>query len=736
MFFIASVVIASANNTSESMSCSDTLPEIQVGAERVEVLEKNNAVGSTILFSKQIEQQRHEAVKDLSAVVPNVYMPDYGSKMTSSMYVRGLGARIDNPVMGLMIDNISIANKNSYDFNFFDLRSAEVYRGPQGTMFGRNTIGGVICLTTLSPLQYSGTRAAAGYANHNTMFARASHYHKINDCFGVSAAAYYTRSDGFFTNIYDNSKADNYQEGGARLRMEGILTDQTAISGVVQYDFTDQGGFAYHQPDKPINHNDPCSYLRHNLIAGLTIKSNLPENLSITSTTSYQFLKDDMLMDQDYLPLSYFTLQQKQTEHVVSEDLILRPKKSLDYGWNWLSGLYVSYKHNAMSAPVTFLKDGIDSLILKNANASFGSYQIQIQEPSFVIGSDFLTNEADVALYHTSYYRWQNKWQIEAGVRLEYEHQWFNYNSHGSLHACFYNNSTQTSSPYTEINSRLKGNTALNYFEALPRVAVSYNANNWAAYASVSEGYKAGGFNTQLFSDILQNQMRKDMIGTSGADYNVEDVITYKPERCITFEIGASAQKRYDDWRLQGALTAYELEVFNQQQTVFPKVGTGRLMTNAGHSRSAGAEATANISWKDLQINASYGYTYAIFTKYNNGQADYSGKRVPYVPSNTLAAGITYKIAFNHSFFRSLQFNINTTAYGKIYWSEENDFVQPFYALLNANICLQMKYIELELWGKNLTNTDYNVFRFVSMGNTFVQSGKPITFGAILKFEI
>ena len=266
--------------------------------------------------------------------------------------------------------------------------------------------------------------------------------------------------------------------------------------------------------------------------------------------------------------------------------------------------------------------------------------------------------------------------------------------------------------------------------------------NKWQAYISIAEGYKAGGFNTQLFSDILQNQMMSDMMNdmgvsfSQGGDYTVSEVITYKPERCLNFEAGMSGSVSKNDVLFKGSATAFCLEVFNQQLTTFPEHGTGRLMTNAGHSRSLGAELTAALQWKGLSLSAAYGYTYAFFTRYNNGKQDFSGKRVPYVPSNTLAASAEYRFTFQHSFFHSLTLNVNTNAFGRIYWDENNEYVQPFYALLNANIILQMKYVSLELWGKNLTQTRYDVFRFVSMGNTFLQSGRPLTFGGKIKIEI
>ena len=746
VLFLLPVFLWAADEPSAELQ--DTLQEVMVVNQRVAAITQSLATPVTSLYLKQIEQEQRLTYKDMSGMVPNFYVPDYGSRMTSSIYMRGLGARIDNPVLGIYIDGVGLANKNAYDFDMFDIRSMRLYRGPQGTLFGRNTIGGVLMVETLSPLTFAGTRASVGYGNYNTIDAKVSHYHLFqskaadsssNQKWGMAVAAYFRHTDGCFVNHYDNSRVDDSNEAGARLRVDGETANGAKISNFISYNFVSQGGFAYHLPYSDINHNDTCAYTRHNITLGSNYTIPLG-NYLLSGTTAYQYLQDKMLMDQDYLPLSYFTLQQAQKEHFVSQEFTLRPEQPFlsnnhQLSWNWITGISISYRHQLMSAPVTFKQDGIDSLILKNANASFGDWEILIREPQFVIGSNFTTQNTDVAAFHTSYLH-LNNWQLEAGIRLDAEHQSFIYNSNATIHAHLHNLNTDAHMPETEINSQKQGQTTLTYFEVLPRLAASYNRPHWQIYASVAEGYKAGGFNTQLFSDILQNQMRADIIGTSTTDYDVNQVITYKPERCLNFELGASGRKQWDNISIDGSLTIFELEVFNQQQTVFPEKGTGRYMTNAGRSRSAGAELIGGFRWKNLSLKAAYGYTYAVFVDYNNGKTNYAGNRVPYVPANTLSASVNYHIPLNHKFFHSLFLNINTSAFGKIYWDEDNQFTQPFYALLNANIILQMKYLTLELWGKNLTQTRYDVFRFVSVGNTFLQSGKPLTFGAKIKLEI
>lgn len=712
---------------------TDTLPEVMVVNNREQMLRSSVSNQPEVFYLRTIEQQQISSAKDFTAFVPSLHIPEYGSAMTSSIYMRGLGARIDNPVVGVYIDGIGLANKNSFDFHFLDIRSAEMFRGPQGTLFGRNTIGGVLNLRTISPLAYQGTRATLSYANQNSALAQVSHYAKLTDNFGLGAGAYYRHTDGYFRNQYDGKLTDWSHNAGAMLKLEHKQDSDLKIINNLNYNFVKQGAFPYHLESQPVNHNGFCGYLRHSLTEGLNVEINF-DDITLSSLTSYQLLHDQMDMDQDYLPYSYFTLRQKQTEHFIEQNFVLRNRtnsvKSDSFRWDWLAGLSVSYKQNQMSAPVTFMRDGIDTIILANANVFGDNIRYNIRDNQFTIYSDFITSNTDVGFYHTSYLTW-NRWQLELGLRLEYEQSLFRYDSYGR----YYYNFVPYITEYTLLESKFNGNSALRYLEILPRVAASYKQDGWTVFASIAEGYKAGGFNTQLFSDIIRNDMMLQMMGKEMTQ-DVESIITYKPERCLTSEVGARYNYVNTDFSSDVELRFYDNELFNQQLTVFPKNTTGRMMTNAGRSRSLGVELTGNVRYKGFTFDLSYGYTHARFLLYQSGVHNYAGKHIPYIPDNTLALSAAYKLTFEHDIVNSLVFALGTKAIGAIYWDNENMYKQPIYGLLNANITLSMQYVSLSLWGQNLTNTKYDVFYFESMNNVFMQSGKPITYGITLKLEI
>lgn len=114
-------------------------------------------VAATVLSQDNMRANQVNSVKNLTGIVPNLFIPDYGSKLTTSIYIRGIGSRINTPSVGLYVDNIPYIDKSAFDFNYADIERIDILRGPQGTLYGRNTMGGLIKVHTKSPFTYQGT---------------------------------------------------------------------------------------------------------------------------------------------------------------------------------------------------------------------------------------------------------------------------------------------------------------------------------------------------------------------------------------------------------------------------------------------------------------------------------------------------------------------------------------------------------------------------------------------------
>lgn len=733
------------------------LHEVSVSAIKQAPLLDSEPIASTTISESTLERMNITTFQDISTYVPNFYMPEYGSRITSSMYIRGLGARIDQPAMGMNIDNIPVLNKNDYDVDLFDIERIEVLRGPQSTLFGRNAMGGVINVYTISPMRYQGLRLLEEWSSFDTWRTAMGLYHKFHPTFGIGLDLHAYNTKGQHTNLntatlhpQQSRKADQAEQYNAKLKLAWQPRQSLEINNVVSFTYNKQGGYPYeYVKTGEINYNDTCYYNRTSVSEGLTIQYR-GNGYTISSITGLRYMNDDMQLDNDFTPKSYFTLNQRNKELSLTQDFVVSGQKG-KYGW--LGGLFGFVKHTRMNAPVEMLKDGINELILDNITAAMKNAGMPLDkmpphmQPTwnsdrFPLSSNFTLPNWGLAIYHESSYT-TGAWDIAAALRLDYEHA-----------AMFYNTDVNTGMSVMGIpivaDIHNRGHLKQSFLELLPKLTVSYTLpmpSKSTVYASIAKGYKAGGYNTQMFSNILQQDLILELMKQAsgympphvqmpdfGEPSDVEAVTSYKPEHSWNYEVGAHISCM--DGKIHTDLDVFYMDIRNQQLTVFPDgKTTGRMMTNAGRSRSFGAELAITALPSDRwTAHASYGYTNAKFLSYIDGPNNYKGKTVPYAPAHTMYAAVEYNQPLPMWWFNGISFEINTRGVGPIYWDEANEHRQNFYALVGASVRLNLSKVSVDFWGRNILNKDYNTFYFKSMGNSFLQRGDRRTFGVTLRY--
>jgi outer membrane receptor protein involved in Fe transport len=712
-----------------------SLDEVTVTAIKQSANLRSQATALTVIGSQEAERNLVTSAKTASGMAPNLFIPDYGSRMTSTVYVRGIGTRIDQPAVGLTIDNVPVMTKENYDFDLADISRIEMLRGPQNTLYGRNTLGGVMNIYTLSPLNYQGTRALVEGANHGTWRIGASHYMLVGDGLGLSASVQYSSTQGEFTNQHNGKRCDWERMLGARLKLEWRNDDGWYLSNVASLTTSRQGGYPYEWVETgQIAYNDTCFYRRTSVADGLTLRKAF-DRFTLSSITSYQYLDDNMTLDQDFTPHDYFTLTQARREHAVTQDIILRGHDKAQ-GYNWLAGASGFFRHYCMHAPVDFYDYGIAQLIEKHVNDALPEYPVAWDTRSFELGSHFTSPNWGAALYHESSYTW-GQWSLQAGIRLDYEHARLNYHSETHTGYNILVAATGELFAHGAIDIDERGTLDKDFLDVLPHVSLCWHpwaGKNHTVYIAASRGSKAGGFNTQMFSDVLQQRLMR-MMGI-GMQYDVDKMVGYKPEKAWNYELGG----HFECWdkRVQSDMGIFFMDCRDRQLTVFPPgTTTGRMMTNAGKTHSWGTEFAMTVAPTDLtRLNISYGFTHATFRDYNDGKVDHSGKRVPYAPMHTLFAEASHGIKVGGDVNKLVTLAANVRATGDIYWDEANTLRQPLYALLGASITWEQSHYSIQLWGKNLTGTDYKTFYFVSIQHPFLQRGHGRSMGATLRINL
>ena len=740
------------------------------------------------------------SVKSLSGLVPNLFIPDYGSKLTTSVYVRGIGSRINTPAVGLYVDNIPFIDKSAFDFNYSDIERIDVLRGPQGTLYGRNTMrntmGGLIRVFTKSPFTYQGTDVSLGAATYNNYKASVTHYHRISDKFAFSAGAFYEHDGGFFENVArNNEKIDKGNEAGGRMRAIWLPKDNLKLDFTVNYEYLNQGGYPYQLTSLSENdiyyqdikgdlgkvaYNNECGYMRHLLNGGLNLEHQA-DNFILSSVTGFQYLKDEMNLDQDFTRKNVYTMSQRQN----SKTFKSKPGRR----WQWTTGVSGFYQWLDTEGPVTFHEDGVNWLnntINSNANKYMPEIPMGPTMSMKMVFSDvingntldipgyFKTPVFNTAIFHQSTFNdlfGAEGLSFTIGLRMDYESLKMNYNS-GVSYTHTYSLSGDMGSrkitmiPDTEFSQNVKYEGDLNhdYIQLLPKFAIQYDFNkNNNIYATVSKGYRSGGYNIQMFSDILQNdmksnnmsdvanktietldkmpagiiseEMKQQIIGMMNgmaqkAETDVKSATLYKPEYSWNYEIGSHLTMF--DGRLQADIAAFYMDTHDQQISRFAESGLGRITVNAGKSRSVGGELALKAQITDaFSLNGNYGYTHATFTDYVvSDEVNYNGNYVPFVPKHTFNIGGQYIFPMKRgAWLDNIIVNANYKGAGRIYWTEQNNAYQDLYGTLNGRVSLNKGNGQIGLWINNALNTDYQAFYFESMDRGFAQMGHPMQIG-------
>ena len=504
-----------------------------------------------------------------------------------------------------------------------------------------------------------------------------------------------------------------------------ICNERLSLTNILSANISREGGFAYglwkDDTQHPVYYNDEGSYKRVSVVEGFRMRRH-GDILITDATASLQLLADDMHMDQDYTEKSIFTLQQKELSGAGTMEITIRRADEKSQ-WQPQTGLFGFYRLNQMNAPVTFKRDGIETLILNNANSHIPTEigYLAISDQTMPVNSDFIIDTWNAALFHESVFD-LDRWLITAGVRFDYEGGNMDYDCITRMHYRFEPIMTAD----RDLSIPYKGTVSHSHFEVLPKLSALFRVSDEIKlFSTVSKGYRAGGFNTQIFSDILQNMTMTATMNDMGVyldrpfvSVNAKNT-EYDPETAWNMELGTRI--RHESFSVEAS--AYYMDVRNQQLTVFPPgMSTGRMMTNAGRSRSMGVET--QIGWNPGQFRSQLSWSWcdARFVSFNDGNEDYSGNRLPYVPEHTLFlnAGYSFKIGS-----KTLDVDASLRGEGPFCWNESGSQKEPFHLKANARIALLSDSWEFFIRADNLTDETHRSFYFKSMGNEFFALDKP-----------
>ncbi len=765
------------------------LDEIIVVSQPKEQFRLRQQPISSSMFSRQeMRSLNVRDLRELSVHVPSFVMPNYGSRYTSSMYIRGIGSRINSPAVGIYVDGMPLMSKSAFNFHAYGLERIDILRGPQGTLYGQNAEGGIVRMYSLNPMRYQGTDVSVGGGSHGYRNVELSHYSKLSDRFAFSLGGFYNGQNGFFRNKATGDRADRYNEAGGKFQLVYKPTQRLNVSYLADYQYVRQNGFPYGILDEKTGEtaapetNLQGNYRRNVFNTALTFDYH-GSSFDFNSTTSYQYLNDDLLMDIDYLPVNYMHLNEKQLQNALTQEFVVKSRNRSF--WRWTFGAFGSQQWLKTDAPI-FFDDDMDAFLSQTITKSMYNAMVGSMAGRFIaqgmsaeqaaqmaaatieraggvkmnvdlatVPGLFHTPQLNLGIYHESNFDFSDRFTATVGLRYDFSRVGVEYKTNATMTSVA---NVMGREAKVVLTSALADKTHDTFGQLLPKFGLKYRIdhNGSNVYATISKGYRAGGYNIQMFSDIMQTELNKNSsqrkdydIPHTAQDYdNIRNTIAYKPEESWNYEAGTHLNLFGN--RIHLDLSAFYVQVRNQQLSVMAgSYGFGRMMVNAGKSRSCGVEASLHGRAFDnhLDWNVNYSYTHATFKEYTDTisvrgtmqPVDYEGKRVPFVPQHIVSAGADYRFDFAASMLKSVVVGLNFAGQGKTYWDEANTVCQKFYAVLGSHVDFNFDPVVVSLWGRNLTDTKYNTFAVQSAATgkryTFAQRGNPFQIGVDVRLH-
>lgn len=657
------------------------LDAILVQGFKQEKAYKLSPISATTLNHKLLERENLKTIKEITGFVPNLYIPDYGAKVSSPVYIRGVGSKINSPSVGLYVDGIPYFESSSFDFNLADIEKIDVLRGPQGTLYGRNTMGGIIEVYSKSPLHHQGTRFTFTGANYNQYHLTAAHSFKIKEGMGLSLSANYNHLGGFFKNETLQTKADEQDAGLGRVRFDWEISPKWKLRLISSLDFLDQGGFPYGVYNlttgkvASVNYNQPSTYQRTLSSSGANLEF-LGRGFRVHSQTSFQYLSDQQKIDQDFSPRELFYVTKKDKHHMIAEELTIKSDTPCRY--QWIFGLFGFYQTIDRELQVDkFSQEVKDKKFFEIPTYGFATFHQSTLNHLFWRGLS-----------------------LTAGVRFDYE-----YAKNDFIH---YQTKTENNSLVSQLKDKLS------FKQFTPKLTLQYTTpTHQNIYSTVSKGYKSGGFNVS---------------------FDEQEERTFEPEYSWNYEIGAKLN--FFNNRLTTDLALFYIDWRDQQVYQPLASGTGRKLANIGRSSSKGVELSViGLLTESLTLQANYGYTQAIYKNYLFNEAtNYKNHHLPLVPNQTLSLHGNYSFYHPIAFIDKVQLGVTYLGTGKIYWADNNNQAQGFYGIWNTQLAITKGDVTLTLWGRNITNKDYIAYS-VQTNQLLAQKGKPLTFGGTIHLQ-
>jgi len=701
------IVITSSDNGSATFMLADAslqLDAVMVSAEKKEAFLQKVPLSITAISEKQVKEYRLWNIKDVTAIVPNLYAANSGDNRNVTS-IRGIATTSYDPAVTTYVDGVNQFSLDTYMGSLSDIERIEVLRGPQGTLYGRNAMGGVINIITKQPTNRSGGFIEMNAGNYNQFRINAGlRIPVIKNKLFVGISSVYNSRNGFYTNDFNNSSFDKQQNLSNNIYLKYIAAKRLVFTfNIKSQNDRNNGAFPLvNGIDESFNNpfhlnQDATAKMIDNTFNISLVAAYSGRKFNFSSQTAYQqnHRYYDKPLDGDFSPIDGVTIINNYNGNwnkvkVVTEELKFTSPSSSASKLKWTAGTYLFYQDNPSKQAVHFGKDA----------ALVGA-----PDTDFSTVNSTKAKSSGIAFFGQMNYAVTNKLNIIAGLRYDWEKK--KYNVLGEY--------LKDPDPTPLFETRPDTSATVTFNAFSPKLGLAYNINTRSdAFITYSRGYRTGGL-TSLSSDPSQPPL-----------------YPYKPEYSDNIEFGI--KNNLFNNRLQLNATAFITYVSDAQVPTLLLPDAVTVTKNAGRLNSKGIEIEiASRPVKGLQLDYNFGYTHASYQRLklaqNGSEVNLDGKKQIYTPESTSMLALQYGYEVSKKQQVKIIARIEWAYLGKQYFDLANNIKQSDYSLLNMRFGISSKYFGLMFWARNLGNKRYITYAY-DFGA--IHLGDPKTIGVTL----
>jgi iron complex outermembrane recepter protein len=702
----------------ESTSAGPVLEQIIVTAQKREENLQTVPFSVSAVTGESLERFQYQDLKNLNGLVPNVQFTQMSNVgLTLAPSIRGIGIT-NNPdpytgtEVAVVIDGVVQGTRLLGLSDQFDIERIEVLRGPQGTLFGANTLGGVVNIVSRQPTGELGAYGKLTVGNYNERNAAlAVNFPIVQDVLAGKVSLSQRQRDGFYTNLFDGSDLMWIDSAKARGHLLFTPSEDLSATLIIGRDRVRNGA------DIAANISSPNELFWR---PGITQEVNFNQfsdspHINRADLDTYTLNVDwttaigQVTAIANYMDFDAFNIQDVDA----TQEFLMNAGRDL-----------ASRQHSAELRLATDFGDNVELTL----GAFFMDLHYDVNtmsmvhafSPDIITEQDVVSDEQSTALFAQLYWDMTDKLRLGAGFRMtQIDIDLGSVNRthrNANLHPYYYSRNIAEA---TLIGS-FAANGSEEWTEPGGKLSIDYQiTSDVMLYAYYARGFKSGGFNGRITDP--------------------RDIGPFQPEYIDTIEVGMRS-----DWfnrRLRANVGIFYSEWDDMQvpQSVFrgdPPVASSTIL-NAASATSQGVELELEaLPLEDLTISASIGYLDAKYEEFVDAGVDYSGRPTPYAPEWTASLTASYDLDIGAGTLTpSVQYSFNDER-----WAAFTQFPAEHldsYNLVNANLMFAPANSswKVALWATNLTDEEYlsssltvpPLFSFASFGAPR-QYGIDVTF--------